>query len=230
MSRPGSGLWQSALTYIAMMTFSGSQVPMDGPHNDDQGRGLPARRWAKTDATQQRILDAAVDVFATSGFNAATMADVVSRSGASIGSIYHHFGGKTELFVAIFDRMASAIEQRIKEASKQAAGETDRRRILALYVRAYLEAVWDHRRVAKLVSAGDRPPEFRNTRRDRLTAAFRTGMAGLEPDSSRRGQLLTRALLALIEESSKMAVACEDPNDLAPIIEATIDWVGRLTE
>jgi len=29
------------------------------------------RRWAKTDATQQRILDAATDVFAARGFTAA---------------------------------------------------------------------------------------------------------------------------------------------------------------
>lgn len=49
----------------------------------------PARRWAKTDATQRRILDAATEVFATRGFTAATMADVVAGSGASIGSIYH---------------------------------------------------------------------------------------------------------------------------------------------
>jgi hypothetical protein len=42
----------------------------------------PTRRWAKTDATQQRILDAATDVFAARGFTAATMADIVDHSGA----------------------------------------------------------------------------------------------------------------------------------------------------
>ena len=47
----------------------------------------PTRRWAKTDATQQRILDAATDGFAARGFTAATMAGIVDHSGASIGSI-----------------------------------------------------------------------------------------------------------------------------------------------
>ena len=47
------------------------------------------RRWAKTDATQQRILDAATDVFAACVFTATTMADNVDHSGASIGSVYH---------------------------------------------------------------------------------------------------------------------------------------------
>jgi AcrR family transcriptional regulator len=68
-----------------------------------------ARRWAKTGAAQQRILDAATDVFATRGFTAATMADVVAGSGASI---YHHFGGKNELFLAIFEQMANAVARR----------------------------------------------------------------------------------------------------------------------
>ena len=61
-----------------------------------------ARRWAKTDDTQQRIIDAAIEVFGARGFSAATMADIVDHSGASIGSIYHHFAGKRELFLAIF--------------------------------------------------------------------------------------------------------------------------------
>jgi AcrR family transcriptional regulator len=39
-----------------------------------------ARRWAKTGATQERILDAAIEVFATRGFTAATVADVVAGS------------------------------------------------------------------------------------------------------------------------------------------------------
>jgi AcrR family transcriptional regulator len=43
-----------------------------------------ARRWAKTGATQQRILDAATYVFATRGFTAATMADVPANTDATI--------------------------------------------------------------------------------------------------------------------------------------------------
>ncbi|UQX10414.1 TetR family transcriptional regulator [Candidatus Mycobacterium methanotrophicum] len=45
------------------------------------------RRWARTDDTQRRILAAATDVFATRGFTAATTADVVAASGASVGSV-----------------------------------------------------------------------------------------------------------------------------------------------
>ncbi|CAM4428376.1 Potential acrAB operon repressor [Mycobacterium basiliense] len=201
---------------------------MHAARSAGQGRASPARRWSKTDATQQRILDAATGVFATSGFNAATMADIVTSSGASIGSIYHHFGGKNELFLAIFERMASTVEQRIEAANQRAGDEADRHR--ALNVRAYLEAIWENRRVARLLSSGDRPTEFGAARRERLTALFQDWMTVLGLDSSLRGRLLGRALLAIMEESSKMVIACDDPNDVEPIIDATIEWIGRLTE
>ncbi|MGH3532484.1 MAG: TetR/AcrR family transcriptional regulator, partial [Mycobacterium sp.] len=94
------------------MATSPQSQAADGSENVST-KNQRARRWAKTDDTQRRILDAATDVFATRGFTAATMADVVAGSGASIGSIYHHFGGKKELFLAIFEQMAQAVDRRI---------------------------------------------------------------------------------------------------------------------
>lgn len=189
-----------------------------------------ARRWAKTGATQQRILDAATDVFATRGFAAATMADVVAGSGASVGSIYHHFGGKNELFLAIFEQMAAAVDRRIEEAMRQAGDAADPRRIFELHVRAYLEAMWENRRLARVLTSGDTPPGFEVARRDRMQAAFRRWMAVLELDESVRGQLLGRVLVATMAESSLMVADCEDPDEVPAITEATIEWIGRLTE
>src|SRR6202163_5052958 len=82
------------------------------------------RRWAKTDATQQRILDAATEVFAARGFTAATMADIVDHSGASIGSTYHHFGGKKELFLAICERLSADIDRYVDAAADGRANST----------------------------------------------------------------------------------------------------------
>jgi AcrR family transcriptional regulator len=188
------------------------------------------RRWAKTDDTQRRILDAATDVFGTRGFTAATMADVVAASGASIGSIYHHFGGKSELFLAIFEQMANAVDRRIEAAIEEAATGADPRRIFELHVRAYLEAMWEHRRLARVLTSGDTPAGFEAVRRDRMQAAFRSWMAVLGLDKSPRGQLLSRVLVATMAESSLMVADCENPNDVPAITDATIEWIGRLTE
>ena len=188
---------------------------------------MTARRWAKTGATQQRILDAATEAFATSGFTATTMADVVAGSGASIGSIYHHFGGKSELFLATFEQMADAVDRRIDAAMEQAGG-AEPRRVFELHVRAYLEAMWENRRLAGVLTSGDTPPGFDVARRHRMQAAFRSWMAVLELDTSPRGQLLGRVLVSIMAESSLMVAACENANDVPPIIDATIDWIDRL--
>jgi AcrR family transcriptional regulator len=192
-----------------------------------------ARRWAKTDDTQRRILDAATEVFGTRGFTAATMADVVAGSGASIGSIYHHFGGKSELFLAICEQMASAVDRRIEAAMEQAGladKAADPRRVFELHVRAYLEAMWENRRLARVLTAGDTPAGFEVVRRDRMQAAFRSWMAVLELDTSVRGQVLTRILVAAMAESSLMVAGCENPDGVSAITDATIEWIDRLTE
>ena len=44
--------------------------------------------------TRTALLAAAREVFTTSGFAEASIADVVAGAGASVGSLYHHFGGK----------------------------------------------------------------------------------------------------------------------------------------
>ena len=134
----------------------------------------PTRRWARTDATQQRILDAATEVFSARGFSAATMADIVERSGASIGSIYHHFGGKKELFLAIYDRLSADVERRFAEAAREAA-DLDSQQAFAVHVRAYLSAIWENRRAAMMMASGDVPADFEGFRRKNTLSFFIDG-------------------------------------------------------
>ena len=189
-----------------------------------------ARRWAKTGATQQRILDAATEAFATRGFTSTTMADVVAGSGASVGSIYHHFGGKSELFWRSSSRWPMPSTGASTAAMRHAGQPPDRRRVFELHVRAYLEAMWENRRLARVLTSGDTPAGFEVARRDRMQAAFRSWMAVLELDKSLRGQLLSRVLIATMAESSLMVADCENPDEVPEIIDATIEWIERLTE
>lgn len=48
------------------------------------------------------ILDAALACFTRLGYSGTTIEDVVRASGASVGSIYHHFGGKERLAAALY--------------------------------------------------------------------------------------------------------------------------------
>jgi AcrR family transcriptional regulator len=186
------------------------------------------RRWAKTDATQQRILDAATEVFAERGFTAATMADIVDHSGASIGSIYHHFGGKKELFLAIFERLAAVIDRQI-DAVADKSGELNGQLAFEANARAYLNAIWANRRAAMVLASGDTPAGFDGVRRSSMLKGFRRWMSVLELDTSPRGQLLTRILIAVMAEASGLVITSEDPADVGPITDATIEWIDRLT-
>jgi AcrR family transcriptional regulator len=187
----------------------------------------PTRRWARTDATQLRILDAATEVFSARGFSAATMADIVEHSGASIGSIYHHFGGKKELFLAIYDRLSADVELRVAEAARDAT-ELDSQQAFASHVRAYLQAIWENRRAAMMMASGDVPVDFEGLRRKNTLTFFHRWMGVLDVDSSKRGQLLSRVLIAIMSEASLMVTMCDDIVDVPPISDATIEWIAQL--
>ena len=68
--------------------------------------------------TRQLLLDAARDVFATKGFNAATVEEIVERAGFTRGAFYANWGDKTELMWELvrteldaqYDGLSSALE------------------------------------------------------------------------------------------------------------------------
>src|SRR5712672_2063876 len=52
--------------------------------------------------TRERILAAARECFAEAGYAAASTHMVASRVGLTTGALYHHFGSKRELYLAVF--------------------------------------------------------------------------------------------------------------------------------
>ncbi len=57
---------------------------------------------ASTEKRRKEILDAALGCFREHGFGSTSMEQIRSRSGASVGSIYHHFHSKEELAQALY--------------------------------------------------------------------------------------------------------------------------------
>ncbi len=58
----------------------------------------------KSDASTRKVLKAALSLFARQGFRATTMRQIARRSGLSVGALYHHFGGKEEIFGQLIDQ------------------------------------------------------------------------------------------------------------------------------
>src|ERR671910_855184 len=64
-------------------------------------------RQEKKAETRARLLEAAESVFARRGFHAASVEEVAEEAGLSTGAVYSNFGGKEDLFLALW---ASALE------------------------------------------------------------------------------------------------------------------------
>jgi AcrR family transcriptional regulator len=64
----------------------------------------PRGEYAKTGAKRTAILDAALEVFAESGYRAGSLRDVAQKVGMSEAGLLHHFPNKSALLAAVLDR------------------------------------------------------------------------------------------------------------------------------
>lgn len=91
------------------------------PHTDRQaGRRKPQR--AQAEATRERILAAAVDLFGERGFATTGIEALCQRANVVRTAIYWHFGSKEGLLVPVLERVAS---QWIEEIQKSVYLEGD---------------------------------------------------------------------------------------------------------
>lgn len=87
---------------------------------------------------RQQILDAALDVFAEQGFEAATTKDIAARADVTHGLIYFYFKNKEDLFGAACEYQAEQVAERLAHVEQTDAGltpETVLRHLIAHLVR-----------------------------------------------------------------------------------------------
>jgi AcrR family transcriptional regulator len=101
----------------------------------------------KAQLTRQRILDAALKVFARKGFHDTRMNDIVDEAQSSKGGVYFHFTGKEQIFLALIDEFARLLERRLVESI--AAEPRGLRRVDAA-LRAGLSVFGEYNQLAKI--------------------------------------------------------------------------------
>ena len=60
---------------------------------------------------KERILDAAEQLFAQRGFYGVPLRDITQAAGVDVALVGYHFGGKRELFTAVFERRAEVLNR-----------------------------------------------------------------------------------------------------------------------
>ena len=62
--------------------------------------GRAATGYRKGEETRQRILEAALQVFATTGYNGASTRQITESAGVTLPALRYYFGGKEGLYKA----------------------------------------------------------------------------------------------------------------------------------
>jgi AcrR family transcriptional regulator len=191
------------------------------------------RTAGRAATTRGALLSAAREVFCASGFAEASIAEVVAGAGASVGSLYHHFGGKAELYLALFEDYQQRQEARAVAAVRAAAaqGEGDPVALFVAGSRAYLDGCWAERDLARLFLAGGGPPGFELVARRRYrewtrrnAALLSTGPDDVEP----WGDALVLVLTTVVSEAGHEVAVCEDEGPATKLAGDVLELIGRI--
>lgn len=192
--------------------------------------GGTTRQWSSTKRIRSEFLDAAREVFTRRGFADASVSEVVERAGSSVGSLYHHFGGKSELFSALWvryrDEQHSVVAQAVVDA--RTAGEDDPFALFEVGARAYLTATWPNRDMVKLMYDGDTPPGFQKLIRQSGQEWVRSNLRLLGADSVPVNRVLVALLTSFIGDARREIAAARSAREARQMIESMMVILTQL--
>ena len=133
-------------------------------------------------AGEQAILDAAVRLFSTHGYDGVSMRRIAESAGVSKANIYHHFTSKEALYYAIMRRSA---EELVSLLERLAEGQGSFEQRLEAFAEAHVEHLFENDTTVRLVLREAFAGDERKARAlvelvvggifDRLVAIFRIG-------------------------------------------------------
>ena len=189
------------------------------------------RPGGRAQATRATLLNAAREVFAESGFAEANIAEVVSRAGASVGSLYHHFGGKADLYLALFEDYQSRQEERAAAAVRQARadGVTDPAELVLAGAASYLRGCWDERELARMFLAGGGPSGFELIARRRYREWTHVNATLLRADDQPLGDTLVLVLTSVVAEAGSEVAVQDTAEDADRLADEVLELISRIS-
>lgn len=162
----------------------------------------PAKRLS-ADLRRQQLLEVALKLFASRGFNATTMDDIAEAAGVTKPLLYQHFDSKRALYLELVDSVAQSLLEAIGKAVAEAGGP--RQQVEGGFA-AYFHLVVTRADAFNLLFGSDVPndPELSRAVRDvesTIAEAIDSLIdAGLEEDHRR---MLAHAVVGMAEAASR---------------------------
>lgn len=110
----------------------------------------PNRRGERS---REVVLDAAERLMAEQGYEAATVAALVERAGVPASSIYHYFGSKEGVLLAVMERGAERFFQELPDIDRRAGAQAEHLHALVEVVATTLEDHPDFLRILVVMAA-----------------------------------------------------------------------------
>jgi AcrR family transcriptional regulator len=181
-------------------------------------------------ARREQLLGAAQEVFVANGYHAAAMDDIAERAGVSKPVLYQHFPSKLELYLALLDQNADALERSVRTALESTTDNHDR-----VYgcVRVYFDFVDDPGGAFRLVFESD----LRNepTVRERVDRALQKSVEAIADTIARDtglnredAEMLSCGLAGAAEVSARWWLNSADniPKERAIELVQALAWRG----
>ncbi|MCC2656850.1 MAG: transcriptional regulator, TetR family [Panacagrimonas sp.] len=102
----------------------------------------------EVDLTRERLLHAALEVFAAHGYHGASTRDICTAANAGNAAIHYHFRDKTGIYRELFMRMLDDFEQRMRAAR---IGSLRGREALRVYYKALMRPLAEDPGIAQQI-------------------------------------------------------------------------------
>lgn len=154
--------------------------------------------------TRDRILEAALEVFAEKGYHETNVDDIVNASNTSKGGFYFHFPSKRKIFLTLIDEMGKILVEKIEAEAK--TGRTAKEKA-SLALKKGLRIFTKYRDLAKFL----------------LIEAFATGQA-FEEERKKIHENLEKIFQSNLEEA-------KEENTISSSVDTALIaslWVGAI--
>jgi AcrR family transcriptional regulator len=188
-------------------------------------RGEARTQSERSEATRAALIAAARQLFGERGYAAVGTEQVVRAAGVTRGAMYHHFGGKRELFEAVYEQVEADVTRRISEG---ALGISDPLEAMRAGTEVFLDACLepDVQRIALLdapaVLGWERWREIASGYglgliEATLRAAMEAGRIAPQPTKP-----LAHVLMGALDEAAMVVARSEDPAATRIEVAATL--------